>query len=138
MECCLRGVLFCPGSLGSRWLFYCSIHVYTFYYAAISSSAHTLYYFYPICLSAHIIIGEYIVYICIFTCVAEGESRSRSAVTPSVCLSVRLSVRPSQNLVIATPLKLLIQLSCNLVCRYDIICSYAYRQEILIPLFLWE
>ena len=43
----------------------------------------------------------------IFTCVAEGESRSRSAVTPSVCLSVR----PSQNLVIATPLKLLIQLS---------------------------
>ena len=47
----------------------------------------------------------------IFTCVAEGESRSRSAVTPSVCLFVRLSVRPSQNLVIATPLKLLIQLS---------------------------
>ena len=42
-----------------------------------------------------------------FTCVAEGESRSRSAVTPSVCPSVRLS----QNLVIATPLKLLIQLS---------------------------
>ena len=31
----------------------------------------------------------------VFTCVAEGESRSRSAVTPSVCLSVRLSVRPS-------------------------------------------
>ena len=30
---------------------------------------------------------------------------------PSVRLSVRLSVRPSQNLVIATPLKLLIQLS---------------------------
>ena len=43
----------------------------------------------------------------IVTCVAEDESRSRSAVTPSVCLSVR----PSQNLVIATPLKLLIQLS---------------------------
>ena len=43
----------------------------------------------------------------IFTCVAEGESRFRSAVTPSVCPSVR----PSQNLVIATPLKLLIQLS---------------------------
>ena len=53
----------------------------------------------------------------VFTCVAEGESRSRSAVTPSVCPSVGLSVRPSQNLVIATPLKLLIQLSCNLVCR---------------------
>ena len=31
--------------------------------------------------------------------------------------SVRPSVRPSQNLVITTPLKLLIQLSCNLVCR---------------------
>ena len=31
--------------------------------------------------------------------------------------SLRLSVRPSQNLVIATPLKLLIQLSWNLVCR---------------------
>ena len=39
----------------------------------------------------------------VFTCVAEGESRSRSAVTPSVCpsvglfvrLSVRLSVCPS-------------------------------------------
>ena len=30
-----------------------------------------------------------------FTCVAKGESRSRSAVTPSVRLSVRLSVRPS-------------------------------------------
>ena len=43
----------------------------------------------------------------IFTCIAEGESRSRSAVTPSVCPSVC----PSQNLVIATPLKLLIQLS---------------------------
>ena len=56
----------------------------------------------------------------LYTCVAEGVSRSRSAVTPSVCpsvcLYVRLSVRPSQNLVIATPLKLLIQLSCNLVC----------------------
>ena len=55
----------------------------------------------------------------VFTCVAEGESRSRSAVTPSVCPSVGLSsvcpsvcpsVRPSQNLVNATPLKLLIQL----------------------------
>ena len=69
-----------------------------------------------------------------FTCVAEGESRSRSAVTPSVCPSVR----PSQNLVIAAPLKLLIKLSWNLVCRYDIICSYAYQQEILIPSFLWE
>ena len=44
----------------------------------------------------------------VFTCVAKGESRSRSVVTPSVC---RSSVRPSQNLVIATPLKLLIQLS---------------------------
>ena len=47
-----------------------------------------------------------------FTCVAEGVSRSRSAVTPSVrlsvCPSVCMSVRPSQNLVIATPLKLLI------------------------------
>ena len=42
----------------------------------------------------------------IFTCVAKGESRSRSAVTPSVCPSVCLSVRLSQNLVIATPLKL--------------------------------
>ena len=52
--------------------------------------------------------------------------------------SLRPSVRPSQNLVIATPLKLLFQLSWNLVCRSDIICSYAYRQEILIPLFLWE
>ena len=31
--------------------------------------------------------------------------------------SLRPSVRPSQNLVIATPLKLLIQLSRNLVCR---------------------
>ena len=31
----------------------------------------------------------------IFTCVAEGESMSRSAVTPSVCPSVCLSVRPS-------------------------------------------
>ena len=31
----------------------------------------------------------------VFTCVAEGESRSRSAVTPSVCPSVRPSVRPS-------------------------------------------
>ena len=61
----------------------------------------------------------------VFTYIDEGESRSRSAVS--------LSVRPSQNLVIATPLKLLIQLSWNLVC-----CSYAYRQEILIPLFLWE
>ena len=40
----------------------------------------------------------------VFTGVAKGESRSWSAVTPSVCLSVR----PSQNLVIATPLKLLI------------------------------
>ena len=36
----------------------------------------------------------------IITCLADGESRSRNAVTPSVC--------PSQNLVIATPLKLLI------------------------------
>ena len=44
----------------------------------------------------------------IITCVAEGESGSRSAVTPSVCSSVCLSDRPSQNLVIATPLKLLI------------------------------
>ena len=47
----------------------------------------------------------------IFTCVAKGESRSRSALIPFVCLSGRLSVRPSQNLVNATPLKLLIQLS---------------------------
>ena len=31
----------------------------------------------------------------IFTCVAEGESRSRSALTPSVCPSVRSSVCPS-------------------------------------------
>ena len=30
----------------------------------------------------------------VFTCVAKGESRFRSAVAPSVCLSVRLSVRP--------------------------------------------
>ena len=43
----------------------------------------------------------------IFTCVAKGEIRSRSRVTPSACPSVLLS----QNLVIATPLKLLIQLS---------------------------
>ena len=38
-----------------------------------------------------------------FTCVAKDESRSRSRVTPSV--------RLSQNLVIATPLKLLIRFS---------------------------
>ena len=31
-----------------------------------------------------------------FTCVAEGESRSRSAVTPSVCLSVRPKILSSQ------------------------------------------
>ncbi|XP_078315533.1 uncharacterized protein LOC144619951 isoform X2 [Crassostrea virginica] len=30
----------------------------------------------------------------VFTCVAKGESRSRSAVTPSVCPSVCPSVRP--------------------------------------------
>ena len=30
-----------------------------------------------------------------FTCVAKGDSRSRSAVTPSVCLSVRPSVPKS-------------------------------------------
>ena len=53
------------------------------------------------------IIHENPTYFDCFTCVAKGESRSRSAVTPSV----RLSVRPSQNLVIATRLKLLIQLS---------------------------
>ena len=46
-----------------------------------------------------------------------GVQSLRPSVRPSVCPSVRLSVRPSQNLVIATPLKLLIQLSCNLVCR---------------------
>ena len=40
-----------------------------------------------------------------------GVQSLRPSVRPSVCLSVRLSVRPSQNLVIATPLKLLIQLS---------------------------
>ena len=38
-----------------------------------------------------------------------GVQSLRPSVRPSVC--------PSQNLVIATPLKLLIQLSCNLVCR---------------------
>ena len=32
----------------------------------------------------------------IFTCVAEGESRSRSAVTPSVCPSVRPKILSSQ------------------------------------------
>ena len=52
-----------------------------------------------------------LLFIAIFTCVAEGQSRSRSAVTPSVRLSFRLSVRPSQNLVIETPLKLLIRCS---------------------------
>ena len=67
---------------------------------------------------------------CIFTCVTRGESRPRSWVTPSVC--------PSQNLVIATPLKLLIRFYWNLVCRYDIIWCYAYRQGILISSFLWE
>ena len=32
----------------------------------------------------------------IFTCVAKGESRSRSAVTPSVCPSVRTKILSSQ------------------------------------------
>ena len=32
----------------------------------------------------------------VFTCVAEGESRSRSAVTPSVCPSVRPKILSSQ------------------------------------------
>ena len=46
-----------------------------------------------------------------------GVQSLRTSVRPSVRLSVRPSVRPSRNLVIATPLKLLIQLSWNLVCR---------------------
>ena len=33
---------------------------------------------------------------CCFTCVAKGESRSRSAATPSVCLSVRPKILSSQ------------------------------------------
>ena len=40
-----------------------------------------------------------------------GAQSLRPSVRPSVCPSVRPSVRPSQNIVIATPLKLLIQLS---------------------------
>ena len=46
----------------------------------------------------------------LFTCVAEGKAGLGVQ-------SLLQSVRPSQNLVIATPLKLLIQLSWNLVCR---------------------
>ena len=67
----------------------------------------------------------------IFTCVAKGESRSRSLVTPSVCSSVRPKI-----------------LSSQLLWNYwsdfhetwyvNRTSCYAYRQEILIPSFLWE
>ena len=50
---------------------------------------------------------------------------------PSVCLSVTKFVS-------ATPLKLLIRFWQNFTCSKDIICSCAYYQGILIPLFLCE
>ena len=48
-----------------------------------------------------------------------------------VCVSVTKFVS-------ATPLKLLIRFLWNFIHWWDIICTCAYYQEILIPSFLWE
>ena len=62
-----------------------------------------------------------------FTCVAEGESRSRSAVTPSVRPSVPKSCHRNSS-----------ETTDPFIMKLGIICSYAYWQEILIPSFLLE
>ena len=61
--------------------------------------------------------------------------RGYNAFDPSVSQSISQSVSPSVFLVGAIPLKPLNRILWNFVVMKDIMCRYAYPQEILIPFF---